>query len=98
MLNMKKEVIEMKYDLDLLDKEYCSDEEVQEIKKNGNLFSKDVRVDEYGYFRYIETEIDNEVVNQLLLYKQLKCLKVIRNCMIFFAIICALLFLLRFFY
>jgi len=77
----------MKFDMEMIQKIYCSKEEQKEFKtmqKNKQPLPNDVKADDSGYFRFVDTALTQEELSQLYVYRQLSYLKSIRNSMYFF--------------
>lgn len=90
MKDLRSELRQLRFELDLIQKEYCSKEEVKQYKKmekENNPLPDDVISDETGYFRYIDTDLSKEELNNLFLYRQISYLKSVRNSMFFFVIL-----------
>ena len=91
MRDLKKELFRMRVEFDLIQKVFCSKEEEKHMKqliKSGQPLPEDMYTDNDGtHYKYINSDISKEDMNELLLYRQLKYLKTIKNCMIFFVIL-----------
>ena len=96
MNNLNEEIKRMKYDLDLIQKVYCNKEE-ESLLRNMEMENKalpiDVEKDDFGYFRYVDIDLPEEKLSQLLLYRQLSNLRSIKNCLTFFVVLTILLLL-----
>ena len=99
---MLKELQQMKFDLGLLKKQFCSDEEqkrLETLKKGGSELPTDVFEDDFTckFVRYVDTtppDMQNHDIHSLLLYRQLLELRSIRKCQKFFValiIICIII-------
>jgi hypothetical protein len=88
--DLREELNQMSLDLSLTQKVYCSKEEVKKIKKmvRENIsLPDDILMDDTGYFRYVDTDLTEEELNHLFLYRQLSYLYDIKNSMIFFVVL-----------
>jgi len=105
MKNLKKELFELKVELDVIQQVECSKDEEKQIKellKHKQLLSDDIHTASNDtHFRFVHTDLSKEELDELLLYRQIQYLKTIKDCMIFFvvltviAIICILIVLNR---
>ena len=87
MKDLRNELRQLKFDLDLIQKDYCSKEEAKQYRKMVKArqsLPDGVKSDETGYFRYVEIDLSKENLDNLILYRQTSYLKSIKNSMIFF--------------
>lgn len=94
MKDLNEEIKSMKIDFDLTQKVYCNKEEeklFRNMEKEKKTLPEGVENDEFGHFRYVETDLSEEKLNQLLLYRQLSYLRSIKNSLIFFVFLTILL-------
>jgi hypothetical protein len=90
MKDLHDELRQMKCELDLVQRVYCSKEEEKRYRrmaKEKQPLPDDVRSDESGYFRYVETDLSGEELDKLLLYRQISYLRTTKNCMLFFMVL-----------
>lgn len=91
MKDLREELREMRFDLDLTQKVYCNKEEekrLRKMKKEKLPLPDDIKIDEHGFFyRYIDTDLSEQEIKQLFLYRQTAYLRSIKNSMIFFVVL-----------
>lgn len=105
MKDLKKELFRLRLEFDVIQQVYCSKDEEKQIKqliknKHKHPLPNDIHTNTDGtHFRFVNSDMSREDMDELLLYKQLKYLKTIKNSMIFFVVlviiplICTFLFL-----
>ncbi len=88
---IKEELRRMRFELGLTEKVYCDEEEeesLKKMKKEKLPLPDDIKIDEHEYFyRYIDTDLSEQEIKQLILYRQTSYLLSIRNSMIFFVVL-----------
>lgn len=91
MKNLQGELTEMRFALGLTKKVYCDDEEQERLRvmdEEGLQLPGDIEIEVEGpYFRYMNTEISDLELIQLLLYRQADHLCSIKNSMVFFVVL-----------
>ena len=91
MKDLKKELFELRVELDIIQSVYCSKDEEKQIKeltKHKQLLPDDIHTESDGtHFRFVNTDISKEDLDELLLYRQIKYLKTIKNSIIFFVVL-----------
>lgn len=92
MMDLYEELEKIKVELGITQKVYCSkdeEEEFEQLKKANQPLPENVEVDNMGglHFRYVKTDMSNEEIKELFLYRQTKYLESIKNSMIFFVIL-----------
>ena len=101
MKNLRKELFRMRLEFDIIQQVQCSNDEEKHIKhliKTKHPLPDDIHYDNDGtYYRYVNSDISKEDMEELLLYRQLKYLKTIKNCMIFFVFLTILPFIVAIF-
>ncbi len=110
MQDLKQEMNQMKLDLGIIKKSYCTKEE-QEIFKKMEKDGMRISGEKYGevfgddennaYYRNVEESLPKEEIDELIAYQQIISLKsikgileTIKSCMIFFVVITITSFLL----
>jgi hypothetical protein len=99
MTNLNEEIKKMKYDFDLIQKAYCTKEEedlLRKMEKEDKKLPENVEKDDFGYFRYVDIDLPEEKLSQLLLYRQLSYLRSIKNSMTFFVVLTILVLIILF--
>lgn len=95
MKDLNKELFRLRVEFDFIQQEYCSKDEEKHIKqliKNNQVLPDDIHTDSSGaHYKYVETDISKEDKEELLLYRQIKCLMSIKNSMIFFVVLTLIL-------
>jgi hypothetical protein len=89
MKDSKKELRQMKLDLDIIQMVICSNAESKEFNKllkEKQPLPKGVIASEMDdtFYRIVETDLTHEEVQELLLYKQITYIKTIKNSVLFF--------------
>lgn len=90
MKDLHDELGQMRLELDLTQRVYCSKEEEKQFKKmlkEKQLLPDDINFNENGHFRYIDTDLTKEELDNLFLYRQITYLRSIKNSMIFFVVL-----------
>ena len=91
MKNLEEELFRLRVEFDLIQKIHCTKEEEKQIKqllKNRQPLPVDLHTDNDGtHYKFIDTDMSKEDMNELLSYRQLKYIKTIKNCMIFFVVL-----------
>jgi hypothetical protein len=89
--NLQGELFRMRVEFDLIQKVSCSKQEEKQIKqllKNGQPLPEELHTDNDGtHYKFKYTDMSKEDMEELLLYRKLKYLKTIKNCMIFLVIL-----------
>ena len=104
MADLKKELRDSLFELDILERQPCTNKENKEYKKmqkDGIPLPEGVHqyTESYRYYRVKKTGLTDEEIDRLLRYRQVLYLRSIRNSMTFFvglfviSIICLLLLL-----
>ena len=78
--------------------DYSDDMKWRELKKDGKPLPEDVHEDNNGkFYRFIPSQLSKDDEMLFVQLRQLRCLKAIRNCTVFFVILAviAILILLR---
>ena len=92
--SLKREIVNMKYDLELVQKADCTPEENVEFTKLYNT-QQELPADVFkyqngeGFYRVI-TPLSSAEEQEYLALKQCKMIKTIRNCVIFFTVLTVL--------
>ena len=85
---MKKELTKLRLWAELDTADYSDDMKWVEMKKNGEELPEDVIEDNNGkYFRIVPSEMNREDEMLFVALRQMKYVKTIRNCVIFFVIL-----------
>ena len=86
MKNLRDELEQMRFDMGLRQKVYCKGEEEKQFRKmdKSEELPEDVNIEGYDFFRYVNTDLNKEEVEELFKYRQLSYLKSIRNSLWFF--------------
>lgn len=90
MKDLREEIKQKRLDLDLTQKLYCGKEEEKRLRKMEREklpLPDNVKTDEGGYFRYIDTDLSEQELDQLFLFRRLAYLRSIKNSMIFIDVI-----------
>lgn len=89
MKNLKEELLQNRIALNLIQKEYCNALEQKDFRQLGiRRIPSDIHWEANGsFFRTRRTDLSDQEVNDLLLYRQTLYLKDIRNYMMFFVIL-----------
>jgi len=89
MEDLRKELEELSFDLDITQQKFCSKEEEKELIKIGkDKFPSDIKTDINGdYFRYVRANLSENEIKELISYRQTKYLKSIKNSMLFFIVL-----------
>lgn len=91
MRDLREELEQMKFDLDIIQKEYCKEDEVKELKKmlkNKIPIPKDVINPEMDtYYRYKISDFSEDEKKEYFMYKQIIYLRSIKNGIIFFVVL-----------
>lgn len=100
-MDLYEELEQIKFELGIIQKEYCSEVEEKEfkrLKKFNQPIPEDIEIDKINdsYFRYIETDMSKEEIKELLFYRQVKYLKTIKNSIIFFVVLTVISIILSF--
>ena len=102
MKDIKKELFRLKVDFDIIQRCFCSEDEEKEMRmleNNKQPLPGDIHIDEDdgSHYRFVNVNLSKEEIDELLLLRQLKYLKTIKNCLVFFvsliiiSFICSLL-------
>ncbi|MDP4119673.1 MAG: hypothetical protein Q8876_01265 [Bacillota bacterium] len=101
MKNLRDELKQMKYELDLIQIIYCDKEEAKKFRKMENEkipLPYDVSKDEVNnFFRYIDTDLSEQELNQLFMLRKILYLRTIKNILIFFVVITIIFLLISLF-
>lgn len=90
MKNPREELARLKYELGIEEFVYCSPEEQEEFKKlrkENKPLPEGVKIDAVNNFYRYETRLTPEEIKELLLYRQTKYLRIIKNCVLYFTIL-----------
>lgn len=91
MNDLREELRRMRVELDLTQKVYCAGEEEKKLRKMMKEkfpLPDGIKVDEHNFFyRYIDTDLSEQEIKQLFLYRQTAYLRSIKNSMVFFVVI-----------
>lgn len=100
MKNLYDELMLMKINLGLIEKAYYKkDDEIKfrEMEKSKQPLPNDVKFDTIGYYKYVDTNLSADEINELLLYRKLSYLKTIKNILSFFTVLTLISMLFFFF-
>ena len=90
MKDLRSEIKRLSYDLDLIELEECSAEEIKEfskLKKDKQPLPDCIISEGPGFFyRVKENDLNNDELETLLTLRRTKYLRTIKNCALFFAI------------
>ncbi|UOO38517.1 hypothetical protein IZU99_04500 [Oscillospiraceae bacterium CM] len=90
MKNLRDELRQMRFELNLIQKVYSSKEEEKQyskLKKEKQQLPEGVLSDDTGFYRYIESDLTREELESFFLYRQVLYLKSIRSSMLFFVVL-----------
>ncbi len=91
MKDLRAELREMRFALDLTQKVYCNKDEeksLRKMKKEKLPLPDDIKIDDDGFFyRHIDTDLSEQEIEQLFSYRQITYLRSIKNSMLFFVIL-----------
>jgi len=100
MKDLKKELFRLKVEFDIIQQCYCSIEEEKDLNlltKNKQPLPDDMKTDDVGnHYRFINANLSKDELDEFLLLRQIKYLRTIKNCMIFFVLLVILSFILRY--
>ncbi|HAN21227.1 MAG: hypothetical protein A2Y15_06690 [Clostridiales bacterium GWF2_36_10] len=92
-----RELRECLFKMDLMEKQPCTSEEIEEIrklKKEKKPLPDGIIEELYGmeciYYRWIKPEISQEEINNFLLLKRTVYLRTIKNVSIIFGVVCVI--------
>lgn len=90
MNDLRHELAEMRLTLGLRKKVYCSKEEenkLLEMIKDKLPLPDDIKTDGHEFYRYVDTDLSEQEIKQLILYRQTADLRSIKNSMTFIVVI-----------
>jgi len=96
--DIKKELFRLKVDFDIIQRCFCSEDEEKEIKmleKNKQPLPGDIHTDDDdgNHYRFVNVNLSKEELDELLLLRQIKYLRTIKNCLMFFVSLIIILFI-----
>lgn len=101
MIDLGKELFKLRVEFDLIQEVYCSNDEEKHIKqliKNKQPLPNDIHANTDGtHFRFVNADISKEDMDELLLYRQLKYLKTIKSCNVYFVVLSIIFIILAYF-
>lgn len=100
-INLKEQLMYDRFEFNLLQKIPCSKEENKkyaQILKDGEALPKGVFEYSYGdgttstteFYTIYKTDLNQEEIDEYLKFKQLKFIKTIKNCVVFFTVLTVL--------
>lgn len=91
MKDLRSELFRMRVEFDLIQQVYCSKDEETQIKqliKSKQPLPDGIHTDKDGtHYKFVNSDLSKEDMDELLLYRQLKYLQTIKNCMLFFVVL-----------
>ena len=83
MKDLNEELFRLRVEFDFIQQVYCSKDEEKDIKqliKNKQVLPEDIYTEGDGsHFKYVKTDMCKEDMDELLLYRQIKYLRSIKN-------------------
>ena len=90
MQDLKQEMNQMKLDLGIVKKVYCSKEEQDSFRRmEKEKIPNEILIDSGNgqYFRYIDEGMAKQEIDELFAYRQISYLRTIKKCAVFFVIL-----------
>lgn len=101
MKDLKKELFRLRVEFDTIQQVFSTKDEEKQIKqliKKKQPLPEDIYLDNSGsHYRFVNADISKEDLDELLFYRQLKYLRTIKNCFIFFVVLTIIPIILYFF-